>query len=102
MFKELEPSMTIFTKEDFTKQRRREIFATLSERERIEGCSPLKAIRRKCVECSGGSAELSARCTCFNCPLWDYRFGTNPYKQEEAYTPEELNNIKNRMDSLKA
>jgi hypothetical protein len=38
----------------------------------------LKAIRKYCVECSAGSRSEVARCHLTNCPLWTYRFGTDP------------------------
>jgi len=41
--------------------------------------TPLKAIRRKCVDdCSGGSAKHVAYCLSSECPLWPYRFGKRP------------------------
>jgi len=48
--------------------------------------SPLKAIRRMCIECMGGdtaqaSKELIRGCTTTVCPLHDFRFGRNPYSK---------------------
>lgn len=42
--------------------------------------SPLKAIRAKCIDCSGGSAHEVSLCTATGCPLYAYRFGTNPHR----------------------
>ncbi len=39
---------------------------------------PLVAVRRHCVECSGGNAREVRRCQCLNCKLWPYRFGIRP------------------------
>lgn len=72
-------SLTIYEKEAFTNKRREEIAASMSEEDRIIACNSLRAIRTKCVECSG-SYENLCRCSCSSCPLWDFRFGTNPYK----------------------
>lgn len=45
--------------------------------------SPLKAIRKKCIECSGGSYKEVRLCPCDDCPLWPYRFGRKPQKTDE-------------------
>ena len=40
--------------------------------------TPMKAIRRKCIDCScGSSKEISLR-PVQNCPLYAYRFGKRP------------------------
>ena len=47
--------------------------------------SPAKAIRQFCVECMGGRGsgqnytKLIEECVSTNCPLYDFRFGKNPY-----------------------
>ena len=40
--------------------------------------TPIKAIRAKCVDCSGGSTAEVRRCQVFDCPLWKYRMGVRP------------------------
>jgi len=45
------------------------------------GFSPLKAIRFKCFECSTGSAYQVKNCNIPKCPLFIYRFGTNPARR---------------------
>lgn len=37
--------------------------------------SPLKAIRRYCVECSGGNTAEVRRCWAKECPLYPFRKG---------------------------
>lgn len=39
--------------------------------------SPMKSIRKKCLECSGTSFEIKY-CQCVECPLWAYRLGEKP------------------------
>ena len=90
-------SRNIYTPDEFTKARHKELVMSLSEAELTAGCSPLKAIREKCIECAGGRAESLAKCNMINCPLWDYRFGTNPYKEERVITPEEREEIRRRL-----
>jgi len=38
----------------------------------------LKAIKLKCLDCCGGSAQEVKLCEVAECPLWIYRFGKNP------------------------
>jgi len=40
--------------------------------------SVLKAIRRRCVDCSGGSLAEVRACKCDTCPLHPFRMGKNP------------------------
>ncbi len=42
--------------------------------------TPLKAIRRKCFECSGFSVREIKNCPVKACPLYPFRFGKNPPK----------------------
>jgi hypothetical protein len=35
----------------------------------------LRAIRRKCLDCSGGSPEEADRCEVYDCPLHPFRRG---------------------------
>jgi hypothetical protein len=41
--------------------------------------SPIKAIRAKCVDCSGGSMAEARLCALTHCPLWAFRMGHNPF-----------------------
>jgi hypothetical protein len=40
--------------------------------------SPIKAIRRKCMECTSGQRQLIKYCTAFDCQLWFHRMGKRP------------------------
>lgn len=40
--------------------------------------TPLKAIRRKCLDCVGGQVREIRLCPCEHCALWPYRMGTRP------------------------
>jgi len=35
--------------------------------------TPLKAIRAKCLDCSGGNAQEVRKCPVKTCPLWPFR-----------------------------
>ena len=41
--------------------------------------SPIKAIRAKCIECSGGSMTEARLCHLTHCALWAFRMGHNPF-----------------------
>ncbi len=40
--------------------------------------TPLKAIRAKCLDCSGSQPSQVRNCDISECPLYPYRFGKNP------------------------
>lgn len=40
----------------------------------------LKAIRAKCLDCSGGSPKEVADCLVRDCALFPFRLGTNPWR----------------------
>ena len=41
--------------------------------------TPIKAIRAKCLECSGGNNAEVRNCVIPSCQLYPYRMGHNPY-----------------------
>lgn len=41
--------------------------------------SPIKAIRAKCVECSGNNVAEVRKCVSLHCPLWPMRMGVSPF-----------------------
>ena len=41
--------------------------------------SPMQAIRRKCLDCSGGQIVEVKLCEAIACPLWPFRAGRHPY-----------------------
>jgi hypothetical protein len=40
--------------------------------------TPMKAIRKKCLDCSGGSAREVSLCPITTCPIYSYRYGKRP------------------------
>ena len=40
--------------------------------------TPLKSIRKKCLDCSCGSRKEVRECPIIQCPLYPYRFGRRP------------------------
>jgi len=43
--------------------------------------SPLKLVRKHCLECSGGNAKEVAECVIPDCSLYPLRFGSNPNRR---------------------
>ena len=40
--------------------------------------TPIKAIRKNCIKCTGGSLVEIRKCPVIDCPLYPYRMGTRP------------------------
>ena len=51
--------------------------------------NPLKVIRLKCLECSNGSSNEVKLCPVTKCPLYPYRFGTNPDRKKRELTEQQ-------------
>jgi hypothetical protein len=43
--------------------------------------SPLQAIRQNCIDCSAGEHKEIRLCPIHDCPLYPFRFGTNPNRK---------------------
>ncbi len=46
----------------------------------MQGLTPMKAIRAKCLDCSAGQPKEVRLCPVTACPLWPYRMGRNPQR----------------------
>lgn len=44
--------------------------------------SPIKSIRAKCLDCMCNNAAEVRRCPSVDCPLYPYRMGHRPKKEE--------------------
>lgn len=42
--------------------------------------TPLKAIRKKCLDCSYWQPKEVRKCVIVDCPIYPYRFGRRPNK----------------------
>ena len=40
--------------------------------------TPVKAMRKKCIDCCNGQYEEIRKCTVINCALYPYRMGRRP------------------------
>lgn len=54
--------------------------------------TPLKAIRKKCLECSNGSYQEVTLCPIKTCALYAYRSGHRPIGEEKPEESHEKNN----------
>ena len=43
--------------------------------------TPLKSIRANCIECSNRQHKEVRECEITDCPLYEFRFGTNPNRK---------------------
>ena len=59
--------------------------------------NPVKAIREKCLDCSGGSSSEVKACPVNGCALHPFRFGKNPYRTPRTLTEEQREAIKERL-----
>ncbi len=51
----------------------------MNEQDAIESrLTPIKAIRKYCLECSAESVKEVRECNIVRCPLWPYRMGKRP------------------------
>ncbi|RLF96486.1 hypothetical protein DRN58_09665 [Thermococci archaeon] len=48
----------------------------------IISITPMKAIRKKCLECSGGQQKEIKFCNIYDCPLYPYRMGSYPRPED--------------------
>ena len=51
--------------------------------------NPVKAIRMKCLDCSGGSRREAERCTVKTCALYPFRMGRNPFRAVREMSEEQ-------------
>lgn len=51
--------------------------------------NPVKAIRKKCIECSGGSKSEVEKCVIPDCPLYPFRMGRNPFRTVREMSEEQ-------------
>ena len=62
--------------------------------------NPLRAIRRKCIDCCGGSFKEVRLCTSYTCPLFPFRLGKNPGRHPSNRTEKQLQALRD-ANSLK-
>lgn len=61
--------------------------------------SPIKAIRKYCLECCKESANEVKLCPAEGCILHPFRFGRNPFRKKREYSEEEKKKMTERLQS---
>ena len=51
--------------------------------------NPVKAIRKKCLECCCGQVKEVELCTVTDCALYPFRMGKNPYRRKRTLSDEQ-------------
>jgi formate-dependent nitrite reductase cytochrome c552 subunit len=64
--------------------------------------SPLKAIHEKCYECSGDQWNEVRQCVVYNCALYPFRFGKNPFRTIRNLTEEQKQASAERLAKYRA
>ena len=59
--------------------------------------NPLKAIRKKCLDCCVGQVDEVKKCPIEDCELWHFRFGKNPYRTKKQLTEEQRQALVERL-----
>lgn len=67
-----------------------------------EAKTPIKAIRAKCLDCSGGSAQDVRLCIIQECPLYPYRMGKNPNRQGKKLSEEAREAVKANLAAARS
>lgn len=62
--------------------------------------SPLAAIKEMCSECCGYNYNEVKSCSAFACPLYDFRFGKNPFIKR-SMTEEQRQATKERLQKAR-
>lgn len=63
--------------------------------------TPIKAIRAKCIECSGGNRSEADRCQIKDCPLYTYRHGRNPNRKPRVMTEEQREKMRVNLEKAR-
>lgn len=64
--------------------------------------NPLKAIRKKCLDCVCFQPNEVLLCPSEECPLHPFRFGKNPYKKKREYTDEQKEKMRKTLEQARA
>lgn len=59
--------------------------------------NPVKAIRLKCIDCSGGHVREVERCAIKDCPIYPFRLGKNPFRTKRELSDEEKERLKAQL-----
>ena len=61
--------------------------------------TPMKAIRRRCLDCCCGSSQEVSLCPVHSCSLHPYRFGKRPGTLKREATPAQIERLKKAREA---
>ena len=61
--------------------------------------TPMKAIRRKCLDCCCGSSQEVSLCPVHSCSLHPYRFGKRPGAVKREATPVQIERLRKAREA---
>jgi len=64
--------------------------------------NPVKAIRKKCLDCAGESAREVLLCPIESCALHPFRLGKNPFRRPRSLTKEQREAARERLKHARA
>ena len=64
--------------------------------------NPVKAIRMKCTDCSGGNRREVEHCSLKSCALYPFRFGKNPFRAVREMSEEQKQAAAERLAKARA
>ena len=65
----------------------------------IHTYTPLRAIRRRCLDCCCGSSQEVGLCPVHTCSLYPYRFGKRPGTVKREATPAQIERLKKAREA---
>lgn len=63
--------------------------------------NPIKAIRKKCLDCCMGQVEEVKQCPIEDCDLYPFRFGKNPFRAKREYSEEEKERLRSNLEKVR-
>lgn len=61
----------------------------------------IRAIRKKCIDCSGGSRDEVKKCELQDCPLHPFRLGKNPNITGRSMSEEQKQAARERLKKFR-
>jgi len=61
--------------------------------------TPLRAIRRRCLDCCCGSSQEVGLCPVHSCSLFPYRFGKRPGGEKREASPAQIERLKKAREA---
>lgn len=63
--------------------------------------NPIKRIREYCIQCVADQPKEVELCPITDCPLYDFRFGKNPFRAKRELTEEQKEALRSRMENAR-